>query len=568
METSSHLRAALKSEAALRAVLLSAGAIAIGLIFWKLQFSTDSICCGDFDGYYHIKWSRMLWESLRHGNFPPPFTWLPFTTLDPKHFVDHHLLFHGFQIPFTWFGDLRLGAKISATVFGSLAVFSCYWLLIRYRLRYPLVWLLALLACSAPFLYRLNMAKAPPLAIIYLVIGIYLLFTRRYWPLIPLAFIFALSYDIFPLLCLAAFIWTAVIGWTERRFEWRPIVWVVAGTLAGLVINPYFPTNFQLLYSHMRMKITPSEFSTSVGNEWYPYDSWEFLGNSLVACVAMLVGYVSFDHTDRKRAHHSLFFLVFATLLMIMTARWRRMVEYWPPFAVMFAAFALHHWLEGVRSSFTRLPTELLDELQPFLDRAEAAPTIKETELKELARTLVVAFVAIALGVVLFFNLRATTKDIVNVKPHSFYKAGAEWMRANVPAGQMIFNTDWDDFPRLYYYDPSHSYISGLDPTYLYDKDAALSELYDRITLGKEEDPGPLIRDRFGARYVFTDNSHEDFFDNAQASGWFQVVYEDRDCTILWIRDQKEEPKTEAPDQGEGGDEEPLEDNSPFVPRS
>lgn len=560
MKTSSHLRGIFKSESALRAVLLCTGAIAIGLIFWQLQFSTDAICCGDFDGYYHIKWSRMLWESLRHGNFPPPFTWLPFTTLDPRHFVDHHLLFHGFQMLFT-FGDLRLGAKISATVFGSLAVFSCYWLLIRYRIRYPLVWLLALLACSAPFLYRLNMSKAPPLAIIYLVIGIYLLFTKKYWPLLPLAFIFALSYDMFVLLILAAFIWTGVIGWTERRFEWRPIAWVLAGTAAGLVINPYFPTNFHLLYQHMKTKITASGFSTNVGKEWYPYDTWEFLGNSVVACVAMFVGYLGFDHTDRKRAHHSLFFLVFATLLMIMTARWKRMVEYWPPFAVMFAAFALHPWLEGARSTFTRLPTDMLDELQPFLDRAEAAPPGTETDLKELLRTIVSAFVAILLGVVLFLNLRATTKDIASSEPHSFYKAGAEWMQANVPPGQMIFNTDWDDFPRLFYYDPSHSYITGLDPTYLYDKDPALSQLYDRITLGKEEDPGPLIRDRFGARYVFTDNSHEDFFDNAQASGWFQVVYEDRDCTILWIRDQKQEPPPEEPDQG--SDEEPQPDNSP-----
>jgi len=177
MKNLPNLRRALQSESALRAVQLFAGAIAIGLIFWKLQYSTGAICCGDFDGYYHIKWSRMLWESLRHGGFPPQFTWLPLTTLDPKNYVDHHLLFHFFQMPFTWFGDLRVGAKLSATIFGSLAVFSCYWLLVRYRIRYPLVWLLALLACSAPFLYRLSMAKAPPFAIIYLIIGIYFLFT-------------------------------------------------------------------------------------------------------------------------------------------------------------------------------------------------------------------------------------------------------------------------------------------------------------------------------------------------------------------------------------------------------
>jgi hypothetical protein len=569
MKTSLHLPEVLQSESALRLVQLGAAAVAIGLVFRQLQFSTAAICCGDFDGYYHIKWSRMLWESLRNHSFPPLFTWLPLTTLDPKHYVDHHLLFHFFQMPFTWFGDLRLGAKISATIFASVAVFSCYWLLVRYRIRYSLVWLLALLACSAPFLYRLNMAKAPPFAIIYLVIGIHLLFTKKYWPLVPLSFIFALTYDMFVLLIMAAFIWTAVIGWTENRFEWRPIVWVVLGASAGLIINPYFPTNLHLLYEHLKIKVTASDFSTSVGKEWYPYDSWEFLGNSVVACVAMVAGYLAFDPSDRKRAHHSLFFMVFATALMIMMARWRRIAEYWPPFAVMFSAFALQPWLEGTRSTLTRLPTDILDELQPFLDRPQTTVPANESELDSLWRTIALAVVAICLGVALFLNLRATVKDIAGSDPHDYYRGGSEWMRAHIPPKQIIFNTDWDDFPRLFYYDPTHAYVSGLDPTYLYDKDERLSGLYDRITLGKEEDPGPLIRDRFGARYVFTDNSHEDFFDNAQASGWFEIVYEDKECTVLHIRDQKVEPAGESEtnsqdsETNDDGNDAPSQDNRP-----
>ena len=86
--------------------------------------------------------------------------------------------------------------------------------------------------------------------------------------------------------------------------------------------------------------------------------------------------------------------------------------------------------------------------------------------------------------------------------------------------------------------------------------------MYDRITLGKEEDPGPLIRDRFGARYIFTDNTddHMAFYSKAIDSRWFEVVYEDRDCTILHIRDQKVEPPPEEKDQNNidetGGDEE------------
>lgn len=567
MKPPSRLAGVFQSESAIRAVQLGVGAIAIGIVFWKLQFSTSAICCGDADGYYHIKWSRMLWESLRNHKFPPQFTWLPLTTLDPKSYVDHHLLFHFFQIPFTWFGDLRLGAKISATIFASVALFSCYWFMVRHRIRYSLLGLLALLACSMPFLYRLNMAKAPPFAIIYLIIGIHLLFQKKYWPLLPLTFVFAVTYDMFVLLVLAALIWTAVIGWTEHRFEWRPIVWVTIGAVAGLVINPYFPTNLHLLYEHVKIKVTADGFSTKVGQEWYPYDSWEFFGNSSVACVAMAVGYLAFDPADRKRSHHSAFFLVFATALMIMTARWRRIAEYWPPFAVIFCAFALQPWLQGTRSTLTRLSTDILDELQPFLDRPQASgTTLSDSDWRELWRIIAIAVVSVTLGVVLFLNLRSTIKEISDSEPHDFYRAGSQWLAANVAPGEMVFNTDWDDFPRLFYYNPANVYISGLDPTYLYDKNKKLSQLYDDITLGKEEDPGPLIRDRFGARYVFTDNEHGDFLDAAQSSGWFEVVYEDKQCTILHIRDQRVEPPPDDSDTSDEDDSEPGPDDQPAKP--
>jgi hypothetical protein len=100
----------------------------------------------------------------------------------------------------------------------------------------------------------------------------------------------------------------------------------------------------------MAIKLVPDEYVTKVGYEWYPYDSWEFLGNSAVACIAMVVGYIMFDPSDRPRAQRSVFFLLFSTALMIMTMRWKRSAEYWPPFAVLFAGFALKPWLECWRS--------------------------------------------------------------------------------------------------------------------------------------------------------------------------------------------------------------------------
>jgi hypothetical protein len=542
MTTRPGILARLQSGSFIRIVQFLLGAIAIGVIFWQLQFSTSAICCGDYDGYYHVKWSRTLWEGIKARQFPPEFSSLPLTTLSPKEYVDHHLLFHIMQMPFAASSDPRYWSKVSAVIFASLALLSCYWLLIYFRIRYVLVWLVAFLACSLPFLYRMNMVKAPPLAILYLVIAICLFFKKKYWPLLPLALIFTWTYDLFVLLLMATVFWVIVIAWTERRFEWRPLLWVTLGCTAGMVINPYFPQNFQQLYQHITIKMTVADFDTKVGQEWYPYNSWEFLGNSAVACIAMLVGYVMFEPSERRRAHYPMFFLLFSTALMIMTARWKRIAEYWPPFAVMFAAFSLQPWLQGFRPYLTRLPPDVLDELKPFLD---LDLTQEQIDWREWVRTIGAAIVAVMLGIVFYFNLTQTMTDIAASKPHEYFQRGAAWMRSNIPPGQLIFNTDWDDYPRLYYYDPTHPYVSGLDPNYLYDKNPPLSRLYDRIGLGQEDDPGPLIRDRFGARYVFSDHNHQDFFEHARLSGWFDIIYEDSECTILYIRDQKVEESLE-----------------------
>jgi len=129
----------------------------------------------------------------------------------------------------------------------------------------------------------------------------------------------------------------------------------------------------------------------------------------------------------------------------------------------------------------------------------------------------------------------------------------------------MVFNTDWDDFPRLLYYDPTHTYITGLDPTYLFDKNPDLSKLFERITTGEEEDPGPLIRDKFGSRWVFTDNTtdHDSFYDNATRSGWFDVVFENDDCRVLYIRDQKGTPPDEKKNDTNKSSDDDDNDNSP-----
>src|SRR6478752_7240102 len=128
-------RAYLDTEEASRVIYLIFGFLAILMVMSFLQTRTDAICCGDWDGYYHIKWSSMLWETFKHGKGLPTFEWLPLTVLGPQSYADHHFLFHLLQIPFLWFFEPVTAAKVADCLFATLAVFSVYWLLFRYGIK-------------------------------------------------------------------------------------------------------------------------------------------------------------------------------------------------------------------------------------------------------------------------------------------------------------------------------------------------------------------------------------------------------------------------------------------------
>src|SRR5262249_13552106 len=149
-----------------------------------------------------------------------------------------------------------------------------------------------------------------------------------------------------------------VVGWADRKFAWQPLAFVIGGIAAGLIINPHLPHNLPLLFEHPKIKLTFNYFRTKVGNEWYPHENSEFIGTPFVACVSMLVVYIAFDPSERRRSLQPLFFLLFSTMLLVLTARWRRIAEYWPPFAVMFAAFSLQPWVTGSRSEIARMPAD------------------------------------------------------------------------------------------------------------------------------------------------------------------------------------------------------------------
>ncbi len=559
----------LETEHAVRMIYLVFGLLAIFMVMTFLQTRTAAICCGDWDGYYHIKWSSLLWENFKQGKWLPTFEWLPLTVLNPKDYADHHFLFHLLQIPFLWFFEPVRAAKVAAIVFSSFAIFSVYWMLFRYNVKHQLVWFAAIMTCANAFFYRMNMAKAPPLTIIITVLGIHLLFQRNYKWLLPLMFAFVWTYSLFPLLLIAAVIWTIIIAWNEHRFEWRPFVYTFSGMVLGNIINPYFPNNLYLFTEHFTEKFKiGSDFVVAVGGEWYPYSGMELLMNFPVALAAMLIGYILFVPRGSKLPEKAAFFLAFASILVAAQFRSKRFAEYFPPFAILFAAFA---WTSFAEPKAAELPDEFQRDIDPYLDAP--VPTEKQA-WAHAARQAAPWVVGVALAIFWLYNLIGLHKfgfdepgmidNITSNEAADKYRRAMEWATAldetgaeNIPKGALIFNCTWDDFPKLFFYDTKHTYVYGLDPNYLYSQNPELYKSLKDITEGKVDDPGPIIRDKFGAKYIFADAAENtDMIAKALESGWVETIYEDNEARLFHIRDVKGEPPDTAKDQAPETDDE------------
>lgn len=473
--------------------------------FAIVQYGTPSLAGND--GYYHMKMGYLIRQEGLKVDFP----YLPLTILSEDAFYDHHMLYHAFLALFATTdpavdGGLALtqGAKIASILMPSLAFLAVWWLLRGQKVPYAAVWTLALFASSEAFLYRMSMPRAQSASLLLLVIGLHLLLTERFKWLVLLGFLFVWFYNAFPLLVVIGVVYATAVFMLERRIVWQAVVFPAVGIGLGLLINPYFPQNIQFILGHLAPKL--GESSTKVGNEWDPYRTWTLVENSGVALLSVLVGALALGWREDKIDKASLTALGLVVIFGYMLFQSRRFVEYFPPFAILFLAFASAPLLRDWRGK--------LNGIRPYLSYVLPAAMI------------------LLLAYPLFVSVRDGRDLMSRSRPADRYAQAAIWLHDNAP-GANIFQTDWDDFTRLFFYNTDAVYTAGLDPTFMELHDADLFEEWKQITRGKVDDPGTRIRDHFGGDYVFSDLNHEAFMSDAEADPLLTEVYRD-DYAVIY----------------------------------
>jgi len=135
----------------------------------------------------------------------------------------------------------------------------------------------------------------------------------------------------------------------------------------------------------------------------------------------------------------------------------------------------------------------------------------------------------------LYVGLTDARELVADSSPADRYADATLWLHDNAPDGTMVFQTDWDDFTRLFFYNSNAVYTAGLDPTFMELEDEALFDRWVDITQGRVDAPGAAIRDEFGAAYVFSDLNHDDFMDEAADDPLLHEVYRDEYAVIYQV---------------------------------
>jgi hypothetical protein len=308
------------------------------------------------------------------------------------------------------------------------------------------------------------------------------------------------------------------VALTERRLEFRPLLYTSAGILLGMIVNPYFPDNLIFSYHHMLPKLADAT-SVRVGNEWYPYDTKQLLDNSLPALVAFASGALALGLSGRRMDTRTALGLFVSLLFGLMLFRARRFVEYFPPFTLIFAAFAWAPLFE--------------------LTMTSEQPTFSPRLVSRLRNYFPAAILVLAVVTSTATSISPARAAVDNSKPYGLYANTSLWLEKNSPAGSRVFQTDWDDFPRLFYYNTHNTYLIGLDPTYLQLYNAQLYDLWVKITQGDVENPSHIIATTFDSRYIHTDLNHRDFLRVAAADPGLKEVYRDDQAVIFEVNAQR-----------------------------
>jgi len=492
----------------------------------------------DPDSFYHAGMAELASE----GRFPSRFPWLELTSLRDT-YADLHLVYHLLLVPFVKAFDPMPGIRIATITAFALLAIAFFVLLRRLTVRGAFLFTLLLLGSSA-FVFRLNLAKSQGFAFIVLFLGLITLH-RRSRTGVFLAAVFAAwmsshwpVYVVAVTTLAACHVFATVLGepgsWRTIRLSLmegtRLLGSALAGAAAGLVVHPYFPGILHVAKQQIwEIALVGGVAEANVGIEWGALSLREFARSvgflfPLIALAA--AGTLSTvirlvrrsEVNDRDAVARVLTFGLLTTAFAVLTLRSRRHVEFFVPFAVLFAAVGIQPFI-----SWLWPPRVQVGWRRPGGTRRAFSSII-----------LVVAILGFTVGS--YRAIRNQRQYFLDGFRGDHLRGAAMWVREHVPKGELVFHGDWDDFPFLFLWDREHRYLVGLDPRFAFWEDHDRFRAWQMIGRGDATDASRRIVEEFGATYAVVANQQDKLQAVLGADQAATIVYSDADAKVYALR--------------------------------
>ncbi|HWL92956.1 MAG TPA: hypothetical protein VNT79_05435 [Phycisphaerae bacterium] len=561
------------------------------------------------DSFYHLKMSKMMPEVGLLKTFPwLQFAYFRQQGDDfVSHHYGFQAAMIPFVKVSEWLGsDDLIGARVANCTFFALALLMFYLILRGEGVPFLWLWVLIFFLMPIQFYTRHSMCRAISPCLFLMLLLIWSMFRER-WLLAGIVAALSnhmyLGAVLYSPIVVGAFVISSVLGRPEdRRFPWAMLIATAAGWCVGVVTYPYFGGMYEFLQLQIfGTGLTPPK-DVGVGSEWYPYEGlWWFLVEFAGPVLALwTVSLLSRLRLGPRLSANELTLVILHFAFFLLTIKSKRFIEYWPLFCVASAAMLSKPGLQMLRDWIDRdviLRTEESADLFRALFASLAIgflawltfTMVKDwderltSRMKEFAQTwecwvaigiaftvpfvaewirrrsdreariarlgwlipwsLAAAFGGIAFGSIMWTEVRESSRcSYTVVEIEKMMKA----LKADSQPGDVVFTSDWDDFPVYFYYNSHNYYVVGLDPVFTHKRRPDLWERYVKVTRGqvptvvnkemtdakgnkfKErlEIKVQDIRDYFRSKYVISDRDHRALSNKVMgAKGFAELLY-------------------------------------------
>lgn len=492
-------------------ILLS---LAVGVLFFVV-FLLGQASIRNFRGwddpYYHARHSALMNET---GNLTLTEPWLVmhFLSYAP---TDPWWGYHAVMAGFIHFFGTVWGSKILSALLAALTFAIFYFILAAHKTPQPFFWTVLFWGLSGPLLNRLLLERPHLLTLPVLMLAWFFASRKKYVLLAALSAVYALAYQLAPLVLVVVAACLLADYLLERRFDLKLIIASAGGLLGGILLHPQSLNYIYVMYEEIwrALYLRFIGIDLHLGDEMITLPFSWFLRSfilPLIFYLSALALLAAFRRDWTKQTLRDIYSLanISGAWFIVSLVVPRGAVEYWLPFAWLFAALSWSAILltvngEKIKNYFSRFITKTT---RPFV------------------YALFAGFMA--------FNVTNLVLVIQEQNTEQFTeqaKEAAEWLKINTGAGSVVFYDNWSFWPPLFYYNQHNRYLSGMDPTFTYDYNPELFWLWRNISFYgwacDQSDACPrasarlamegmadAIRNQFQSEYVFTMNSADSWF--------------------------------------------------------